>query len=108
VSSLLLFIIALVAPWCVHLAPPRQRPVALVGVVAVLLLFAIFAENPLGKWQLWVGLLVGILSIVGVGTLAPGWARLGRDGGASRRAQRAARRRAASPLDEGREPTGEL
>jgi 4-amino-4-deoxy-L-arabinose transferase-like glycosyltransferase len=98
VSSLLLFIIALVAPWCVHLAPPRQRPVALVAVAAVLLLFAIFAENPLGKWQLWVGLAAGILSILAFNALAAG--------GHRSRGERRSRR--STPLDEGSEPTGEL
>jgi hypothetical protein len=102
VSSLVLFIIALAAPWAVHLAPPRQRAVALVGVIAVLLLFGIFAENPLGKWQLWVGLAVGILSILGASALGIG------TGGGGRRRRRVPRHRA-SPLDEsGSEPTGEL
>ena len=42
-SSVVLFLIGFVAPWAVHLVTPRQRPVALIGVVLVLLLFAIFA-----------------------------------------------------------------
>ena len=59
-STILLLIIAAAAPWVVHLAPPRQRALALVGVVAVLLLFGIFAFNPLLTWQLWAGLAVGV------------------------------------------------
>ena len=63
-SSILLLIISLVAPWVVQLAPPRQRPVALVAVIAVLLLFGIFSINPITAWQFWVGLIIGIVSIV--------------------------------------------
>jgi len=65
VSSLLLFLIGLVAPWAVHMVPPRQRPVALIVVVLVLLVFAIFAgRNPVTSWQLWVGLLAGIIALL--------------------------------------------
>ena len=63
-SSILLLIISLVAPWVVHLSPPRQCLVALVGVVAVLLLFGIFSGNPLVMWQFWIGLIIGIVSVV--------------------------------------------
>jgi hypothetical protein len=63
-SSILLLIISLVAPWAVHLAPPRQRLIALVGVIAVLLLYGIFSGNPLGMWQFWIGLVIGALSVV--------------------------------------------
>jgi hypothetical protein len=102
VSSVVLFIIALAAPWAVHLAPPRQRAVALVGVIAILLLFGIFAENPLGKWEFWVGLLVGIISILVASTLG-----LNLTGGG--RPRRRVSRHRRSPLDEsGSEPTGEL
>ena len=45
-STILLLVISIVAPWTVHLAPPRQRALALVGVIAVFLLYGIFAENP--------------------------------------------------------------
>ena len=44
-SSILLLIISLAAPWVVQLAPPRQRLIALVAVIAVLLLFGIFSFN---------------------------------------------------------------
>jgi peptidoglycan/LPS O-acetylase OafA/YrhL len=65
VSSVILFLIGFVAPWAVHLVPPRQRPVALVGVVLVLLLFAIFAgRNPVTAWELWVGLLAGVIAVL--------------------------------------------
>lgn len=63
-SSILLLIISLVAPWVVQLSPPRQRLVALVGVIAVLLLFGIFSGNPLMMWQFWIGLIIGIISVV--------------------------------------------
>ena len=63
-SSILLLIISLAAPWVVQLAPPRQRPVALVAVIAVLLLFGIFSGNPITKWQFWIGLIIGIGSII--------------------------------------------
>ena len=54
-STILLLVISIVAPWTVHLAPPRQRALALVGVVAVYLLYGIFAENPLTQWEMWAG-----------------------------------------------------
>lgn len=63
-SSILLLIIALAAPWVVQLAPPKQRPVALVAAIAVLLLFGIFSGNPITKWEFWVGLVIGIGSII--------------------------------------------
>ncbi|MCU0307892.1 MAG: hypothetical protein MUE51_09040 [Thermoleophilia bacterium] len=94
-SGILLLVIALAAPWTVHLAPPRQRPVALVGVVAVLLLYGIFAGNPLTMWQFWVGLAIGLLAIVVWSSMA----------GGGRSAGRRPRRRAE---DEDVEPTGEL
>ena len=73
-STILLLIIAAAAPWVVHLAPPRQRALALVGVVAVLLLFGIFAFNPILTWQLWAGLAVGVATVL----LAAGAGRQGR------------------------------
>ncbi len=100
-STILLLVIALVAPWAVHLAPPRQRPLALVGVVAVLLLYGIFVENPLLQWELWAGLAAGILTVLflsgGVGS------RGGRSGGGSR-----ADRQRARLEDSGDHPTGEF
>ena len=63
-SSILLLIISIAAPWVVQLAPPRQRPVALVAVIAVLLLFSIFSGNPISMWQFWIGLIIGIGSII--------------------------------------------
>jgi hypothetical protein len=119
VSSLVLFIIALVGPWAVHLAPPRSRAVAVMVLVAILLLFGIFAHNPLTSWLFWIGLILGIASIAifsGYGSAK---------GSAERRARREPRepreprpprerrprtsRRQRSPLDEGgSEPTGEL
>jgi len=63
-SSILLLIISLAATWVVQLAPPRQRLIALVAVIAVLLLFGIFSSNPLVMWQFWIGLVIGVLSVV--------------------------------------------
>jgi hypothetical protein len=63
-SSILLLIISLAAPWVVQLSPPRQRLIAVVGVIAVLLLFGIFSSNPLVMWQFWIGLIIGIVSVV--------------------------------------------
>jgi len=106
VSALFLFIIALAGPWAVHLAPPRQRGVAVVCLVAILLLFGIFASNPLTRWELWVGLLAGIVSILVVAALG------GNRGGGTRpreRRPRRPRRTQHAPLDDsGSEPTGEL
>ncbi|MDX6645414.1 MAG: hypothetical protein QOK40_1141 [Miltoncostaeaceae bacterium] len=66
-NSVILFLIGFVAPWAVHLVPPRQRPVALIGVVLVLLLFAIFAgRNPVTAWELWVGLLAGVIAVLAI------------------------------------------
>jgi hypothetical protein len=82
VSTILLLVISLVAPWTVHLAPPRQRSLALVGVVAVFLLYGIFAENPLVRWEMWAGLAAGILTVLFLAGGAGG--RGGRPGGGSR------------------------
>lgn len=90
-SSILLLIISLAAPWVVQLAPPRQRLIALVAVIAVLLLFGIFSANPLAMWQFWIGLIIGIVSVVlfvQMGTRGP--------------------RRRSWEDDEEAEPTGEL
>jgi hypothetical protein len=101
VSTILLLVIGLVAPWTVHLAPPRQRPLALVGVVAVFLLYGIFAENPLLQWEMWAGLAAGILTVLFLSGGAGG------RGGRASRGSRSNRQRA--PLEEsGNHPTGEL
>lgn len=63
-STVLLLVIAAVAPWTIHLAPPRQRGLALVGVLAVFLLYGIFAQNPLVRWESWAGLAVGVISVL--------------------------------------------
>lgn len=63
-NSVLLLAIGVISPWTVHLAPPKQRPLALVGVLIVYLLFGIFAGNPLFGWQMWAGLAVGIASVL--------------------------------------------
>lgn len=61
---ILLLVIGLIAPWVVHLAPPRQRPLGLVAIVAAYLLYAIFVANPISAWQMWAGLAVGIVTVL--------------------------------------------
>jgi hypothetical protein len=100
VSTILLLVIALLAPWVVHLAAPRQRALALVGVIVVFLLYGIFAENPLLKWELWAGLAAGILTVL---FLAGGAVSSGRPrSSGSRRPPRD------SGFDDPNEPTGEI
>src|SRR5262245_33022581 len=105
-STILLLVISIVAPWTVHLAPPRQRPLALVGVIAVFLLYGIFAENPLTQWEMWVGLAAGILTVM----FLAGGAGSGRGSRprSAPRSSRPPRRRPPRPFEEGNEPTGEL
>lgn len=105
-STILLLIIALVAPWTVHLAPPRQRALALVGVVAVFLLYGIFAENPLTQWEMWAGLAAGILTVLFLSGGAGAGGRGGRPRGGSRRSRPRPSRGGFN--DAGNEPTGEL
>src|SRR5690349_1999510 len=100
-STILLLVIALIAPWVVHLAAPKQRPLALVGVIAVFLLYGIFAENPLLRWEMWAGLAAGILTVV---FLAGG----GAGGHTPTRASRRRRPPRQDPFDDGNEPTGEI
>ena len=84
-----------------HLAAPRQRPLALVGVIAVFLLYGIFAENPLTQWEMWAGLAAGILTVL----FLAGGAAGGHGGGRSPRRRRPPRQ---DPFDDGNEPTGEI
>jgi peptidoglycan/LPS O-acetylase OafA/YrhL len=106
VSTILLLIIALVAPWTVHLAPPRQRALALVGVVAVFLLYGIFATDPLTRWEMWAGLAAGILTVM---LLAGGASATGASEAASRPRRRRPPRQQSDPFDDGGdEPTGEI
>jgi hypothetical protein len=100
-STILLLVIALIAPWVVHLAAPKQRPLALVGVIAVFLLYGIFAENPLLRWEMWAGLAAGILTVMFLAGGAAG-GHGGRSGSRRRRPPRQ------DPFDEGNEPTGEI
>ncbi len=85
---ILLLVIGLVAPWVVHLAPPRQRPLGLVAIVAAYLLYAIFVANPIGAWQMWAGLAAGIVTVLvfvvvkdGAGSHKPRRPRRRRGGG---------------------------
>ena len=64
VGTIVILVIAVLAPWVVHLAPPRQRPLALVCAIGVLLIVGIFFQNPLVTWAFWLGLAIGIGSIV--------------------------------------------
>ena len=64
--SILLFLVAIAGPWVVHLAPTRQRLMALVGFVGVLLLWLVL-ESWLGKWWFWLGLLIGIGTVLFIG-----------------------------------------
>ena len=100
-STILLLVIALIAPWVVHLAAPKQRPLALVGVIAVFLLYGIFAENPLTQWEMWAGLAAGILTVL----FLAGGAAGGHGGGRTPRRRRPPRE---DPFDDGNEPTGEI
>lgn len=102
-STILLLIISILAPWVVHLAAPRQRPLALVGVLTVFLLYGIFAENPLVRWEMWAGLAAGVLTVL---FLAGGAAGGGRP--SSPRRPRRPRRSEGGGFDEGNEPTGEI
>jgi peptidoglycan/LPS O-acetylase OafA/YrhL len=100
VSTIFLLVIALVAPWVVHLAPPRQRALALVAVIIVFLLYGIFVENPNVRWEMWAGLAAGVLTVL---FLAGGAASSGR----SSRSRRPPR--GGSGFDDGgNEPTGEI
>lgn len=101
VSKILLLVIAVIGPWAVHLAPPRQRPLALVSLLGILLLYGIFAHNPLTTWQLWVGLLAGVLTVAAVAVLGGGRKRP--TGGGGRRRPRPPR-----ASDPSSEQTGEL
>ena len=101
-STILLLVISLIAPWVVHLAAPKQRPLALVGVIAVFLLYGIFAENPLLQWEMWAGLAAGILTVVFLAGGAAGGHTPGRSSSRKRRSPRQ------DPFDDGNEPTGEI
>jgi hypothetical protein len=65
-QSLLLLFVAIAGPWVVHLAPIRMRLMALAGFAAVLVLWLAF-ESWIGKWWFWVGLLIGIATVMFVG-----------------------------------------
>jgi hypothetical protein len=60
--NLLLFFVAIAGPWVVHMAPKRQRLMALVGFIGVLLLWLVL-ENWIGKWWFWAGLAIGICTV---------------------------------------------
>ena len=69
-QSVLLLFVAIAGPWVVHLAPVRQRLMALVGFVGVLLLWLVL-ESWIGKWWFWVGLALGIVSVLFIGRGEP-------------------------------------
>lgn len=95
-DGVLLLIVAAILPWIVHIAPPRHRSLALVGAIAVVVMYWVFRSNPLGTWQLWAGILAGVASIVASSALA------GRERGT------APRRRAFEIDHDGSQPTGEI
>jgi len=64
VGTIVILVIAVLAPWVVQLAPPRQRPLALVCAIGVLLIVGIFFQNPLVTWEFWIGLAIGVGSVV--------------------------------------------
>ncbi len=64
--AVLLFFVAVAGPWVVHIAPARQRLMALVGFVGVLVFWLLF-ENWTAKWWFWVGLLVGAITALLLG-----------------------------------------
>jgi hypothetical protein len=104
VNSVLLLAIGALAPWTVHLAPPKQRPLALVGVVAVFLLYGIFAENPLLRWEMWAGLAVGVISVMFLSGAIPGG---GSHESGPRRSSARRSRRGVPPADDAGQ-TGEI
>ena len=84
VTTLVIVVIAVLAAWVVHLAPPRQRPLALVCAIGVLLIVGIFIANPLAFWEFWLGLVIGIGSVLfaarrGTRVRPPGRGRRPRD-----------------------------
>ena len=70
-QSLLLLFVAIAGPWVVHLAPIRMRLMALAGFAGVLVLWLAF-ESWIGKWWFWVGLLVGIATVMFVAVALAG------------------------------------
>jgi hypothetical protein len=103
VITVLLFIVAFGVPWAIHLSQPRQRPLILVIGIGILLILGIFFANPLGSLIFWIGLVLGVASIVFM-------QRRGRFGGLSsiaklpRRAPRRTSRR--DDVDDAPEPHG--
>lgn len=111
-TSVLLFGIALLAPWVVHLAPPRRRLLAIALIVGALLLFLIFASNPFTSWVFWVGLALGILSILGLAAFGGGGSGGGRSSGGRPSERLSSGRRSSgrrpSRIDESTKATGHL
>lgn len=65
-TAILLVFVAAAGPWVVHLAPRRQRLLALVGFTAVLVLWLLF-ESWFGKWYFWLALAAGLVSVMLMG-----------------------------------------
>ena len=64
-TSALVLIVGAAVPWVVHLAAPRQRLLALAAAIVVIVLFTLFSSiNPVLSWQLWVGLIAGLATVV--------------------------------------------
>ena len=65
-TSALVLIVGAAVPWVVHLAAPRQRLLALAAAIVVVVLFTLFSSvNAVLSWQLWAGLGVGLISVLG-------------------------------------------
>jgi hypothetical protein len=100
VTSALVLIIGAAVPWVVHLAAPRQRLIALAAAIVVIVLFTLFSSiNAVLSWQLWVGVAVGIVTVIGAGYFS---------GGGDRHASGSRRRSRRRIEDAASEQTGEL
>ena len=65
--GVLLLFAAIAGPWVVHLAPKRQRLMALVGFIGVLLVWAALVGNWTKEWWFWIGLVIGVGSVLFAG-----------------------------------------
>jgi hypothetical protein len=102
VTSALVLIIGAAVPWVVHLAAPRQRLIALAAAIVVIVLFTLFSSiNAVLSWQLWVGIAVGIVTVIGAGYFSGSSGGDRHDSGPRRRSRRRLE-------DAASEQTGEL
>ena len=97
-DSTLLIILAALLPLVVHLAPARHRPFALMSSVAILVMYGVIRRNPFVHWELWLGLVLGVVALLLAG--------VGRQSAAKPRPRRASRR--ADGEGDRSQPTGEI